>query len=307
MINTRNKNTGIYTGIMMLIAAVMIIFWAIQLGGENTPRVWRAFFINYLFFTSAAAGLVVWPAIITTAGGDWMGSLEKVCWSGMAFSIPSLVALIVLWTSADNWAPWLEAESHNSWWLNNPFLFLRNFLMQAIFWTLAWVFLQKRFSPKKHVYGAWLAFLYAITFSLAGFDFIMPLELEWKSMVVGGYFFISGLYIAAAAWAFISIVSMKPDTKILRTIAKLVFVFCLLTTYLMMSQLLPTWYGNQPHETVFLIPRINFSWEKISHLLLVMVYLGPIPLLVSGWSKRTPYFLGIVTLMILTEIGRAHV
>ncbi len=295
----KNKNTGLIIGVTGVIAIIMIIFWALQLGGDNAPRVWRAFLINYLFFTSLAAGLVVWPAIITTAGGDWMGPLEKVCWSGLGFSVPSLLALIVLWIGSESWAPWLNPDPHKAWWLDNTFLFSRNLVMQLIFWTLAYVFLKKRHSAEKHVYGAWLAFVFAITFSFMGFDFIMPLEAEWKSMVVGGYFFVSGLYIAAAAWAFISVVSDKPDTKILRVIGKIVFAFCLLTTYLMMSQLYPTWYENQPHQTIFLIPRMNLSWLTITQVLLVMVYLGPIPLLVSGWAKRNPTFLGLVTAMIL--------
>lgn len=295
-----NKHISLLIGVTLVIAAIMIIFWAMQLGGDNTPRVWRAFFINYLFFTSLAAGLVVWPAIIVTAGGDWMGSLEKVCWAGIAFSVPSLVALVVLWIGSENWVPWLNPAPHREWWLNNNFLFARNLLLQVIFWVLAWVFLRKRYSSQKPVYGAWLAFVYAITFSMIGFDMIMPLEPEWKSMMVGGYYFISGLYIAAAAWAFISIVSTKPNTKKLRVVGKIIFAFCMLTTYLMMSQLLPTWYENQPHEAVFIVPRYNLAWLDISHLLMVMVYLGPIALLVSAWAKRTPAYLGVVTGIILT-------
>ena len=294
-----NRKTGIITGVTAAIAAIMIIFWALQLGGDQAPRVWRAFLINYLFFTSLAAGLVVWPAIIVTAGGDWMGPLEKVCWAGFSFSVPSLLALIVLWAGSQNWVPWLEPEAHHAGWLNNTFLFARNLIMQLLFWFLAWLFLKNRRSAKKHVYGGWLVFVYALTFSLVGFDLIMPLDLHWKSMVVGSYYFVSSLYLAAAAWAFISIISGKPDTRILRTIGKLVFAFCLLTTYLMFSQLLPSWYENQPHMTSFIIPRYNFAWVSISYLLLVMVYLGPIPLLVSGWSKRNPVFLGVVSAMIL--------
>lgn len=295
----RNRNTGIIAGITAVIAIIMIILWALQLEGGQTPRVWRAFLINYLFLTSLAGGLMVWPAIIVTAGGNWMGSLEKVCWAGFALSLPSLVALMVLWAGSESWVPWLDPAGHRAWWMDNTFLFSRNLVMQVLFWALAWLFLKKRHSKKKHVYGAWLVFIYAVTFSLIGFDFIMPLDPHWKSMVVGGYYFVSSLYIAAAAWAFISVIMQKPDTRILRTIGKLVFAFCLLTTYLMFSQLLPSWYENQPHMTSFIIPRYNLSWVGISYLLLVMVYLGPIPLLVSGWSKRNPLFLGIVSAMIL--------
>ena len=294
-----HRNTGIITGITTVIAIIMIIFWAVQLGGDQAPRLWRGFLINYLFFTSLAGGLVVWPAIIVTAGGDWMGSLEKVCWAAFSFSVPSLLALVVLWAGSGNWVPWLDPAPHRAWWLDNAFLFSRNLIMQLLFWGLAWLFLNKRYSAKKHLYAAWLVFVYALTFSLVGFDFIMPLDPHWKSMVVGGYYFVSSLYIAAAAWAFISVISQKPNTKPLRTIGKLVFAFCLLTTYLMFSQLLPSWYENQPHMTSFIIPRYNLSWLHISYLLLVLVYLGPVPLLMSGWSKRNPAFLGTVSAIIL--------
>jgi len=64
----------------------------------------------------------------------------------------------------------------------------------------------------------WLIFIYVVTFSIAGFDFIMSLDPEWHSMMMGGYFFINGLYAAVTAWTFISVFSGSPDKKLLWTL-----------------------------------------------------------------------------------------
>jgi hypothetical protein len=298
MIKNKSKTRSIIV-ISGLIALAMIVLWAVQLQTGETSRVWRGLLIGYLFFTSVAAGLVAWPAIITTSGGDWMGSYEKIGWAGLSFSIPSLLALILLWIGSNTWVPWLEPEPHRAWWLNNNFLFARNLIMQLLFWFLALLFLKNRHKHNKNIFSSWVVFIFAITFSLVGFDLIMALEPEWKSMMIGGYFFISALYTGAAVWAFTAIIIKDKHTKALRTIGKIVFVFCLLTTYLMFSQLLPIWYENLHHETVFLIPRMNYEWLSISRLLLILIYIGPIPLLISGWAKRTPWYLGIVTLIII--------
>ena len=71
------------------------------------------------------------------------------------------------------------------------------------------------------------------------------------------------LIAAAAAWA-LMIVGKPVDVSQRHDVGKLVFAFSLMTTYFMYSQLLPIWYENLPHETRFLVPRMDLDgWEKI--------------------------------------------
>lgn len=291
----KSYNTAIiFSG---LITICMLVAGYFILSGGDVHRIWRSILINYLFFTPATAGLVVWPAIVVASNGKWMGSLERFCRTGISFAIPSLIGLIILWKGSTEWAPWLHSEKA---WLDNTFLFTRNFIALTVFWILALLFMGYRNTGKRVVAAGWLIIMYAITFSLMGFDFVMALEPKWYSMMAGGYFFISGLYTAAAAWALLSAILEKPLKKEgLHDIGKLVLTFCMLTSYLMFSQLLPIWYENLPDETIFLIARMNFAWKGIGYLLLGIIYLGPVIILLSRELKRNPVLMTWVSLIIL--------
>jgi hypothetical protein len=174
--------------------------------------------------------------------------------------------------------------------------------MLILFWISAFYFMLIRKSANRTLPAVIVILLYVITFSLAGFDFIMGLNPGWHSMMIGGYFFIAGLYAAAAAWAFISVIGGKPQKDALTDIGKLIVTFCMLTSYLMFSQLLPIWYENLPGETNFVVPLYNLAWKKISYVLLAVIYIGPLVFLMSRWSKRNYVFMGIVSMMLLAGL-----
>ena len=97
--------------------------------------------------------------------------------------------------------------------------------------------------------ACWLAFAYCAVFTLLGFDMVMALDPHWFSTLFGGYFFVSGLYAALAAWTLITALrSAAPDKERLHDLGKLMVAFSLLTVYMMYSQLLPQWYENLPNE-----------------------------------------------------------
>lgn len=296
-------NKGEKAIVLFSVAAVIILLavWFFLLNKYDHPRIWRALLINYLFFTSVSAGLVVWPAIVVTSGGEWMGSLEKYCRAGLAFSLPSVIALAALWAGSPEWAPWAGIKGQG-FWMNNSFLFLRNIILLILFWTVAFYFSFNVSATKRRSSAITLILLFVVALSLNGFDLIMSLNPRWHSMMIGGYFFSAGLYAAAAAWAFMAVVAEKPDRASLTDIAKLIITFCLMTTYLMFSQLLPIWYENLPEESTFLVPLLNLAWKKVSLLVTVVVYLSPIILLMTKWSKRSYLSMGVVSLILLAGL-----
>ncbi len=127
----------------------------------------------------------------------------------------------------------------------------------------------------------------------------MALDPHWFSSLFGGYFFISGLYIAMAGWVAVSAAS-GDDACPLSDLGKLLLAMSMLTTYMMFSQLLPIWYENLPHEVRFLIPRMELArWGLVSILLLATIYLGPLALLLSRRVKRSGRAMGAIAALIL--------
>jgi hypothetical protein len=132
---------------------------------------------------------------------------------------------------------------------------------------------------------------------------VMALDPHWFSTLFGGYFFVSGMYAALAAWTFFSIYSGSADAENRHDFARLLVASSLLTAYLMFSQLLPIWYENLPNEARFVLPRLTITnWPYVSVVLLVTIYLGPLVLLLTRWSKRSPVFLACVCLLLLAGL-----
>jgi hypothetical protein len=284
-----------------LIFLAGLIGWIYVLRCEDGVRAWRMFLVNFLYFGSLGAGLVTWSAITIASRGTWMGKLKNTSAGGAGFGILMLAGFIVLCFGEKNWAVWIGKEQIIGGWLNLRFMIIRNLTAFIIFWIVAVIF-ARNVNKNSRTFSGWLIFLYSVVFSLAAFDLVMPLEMKWVSTLFGGYFFISGLYIAVAGWCFLSIITGAiDDRRQLWDLSTLILTFCMLTTYLMFSHLMVIWYENIPRETSYLVPRMNITeWKIISAVLLVMVYLGPIAMLIWKNLKMNKIYMSIVCLIILT-------
>ena len=289
-----------FTLLWVLLALGGCGLWLFFLTGSDAPRAWRSLLINFLFFSSLSGGLVVWLAMVDTCKGRWHRNLERFAAAGIVFSVPSLLALIVLWLGSPSWTPWYRARYHQGVWLGNAFLFGRDLAGLVIFWGLAYYYLLQRAKDAGRLYAPLLILVYCLVFSLLGFDLVMALDPKWYSNLAGGYFFMSGLYIAISAWALFSAWHSEVHADQLHDLGKLMVAFSLMTTYLMYAHLLPFWYENLPGEIRFPVQRMhNGQWRLVSYFLLCLVYFGPLVLLLTEWSKRNRWSLGIISLLVL--------
>lgn len=275
--------------------------WILRIIYCDSQKTWQLFLVNFSYFSSLGAGLVVWPAIVIASRGTWMKKLRYSATSAVAFLPFTFISLILIFIFAKNWAIWNGKEQILQKWLNIPFMAFRNIAGLVIFIIPAAIF-SHGIKSQSRVMSGWIIFIFSIVFSLFGFDLIMPLQKMWVSAMFGGYFFISGLYIAIAGWCLLSIIQGTIENKEqLADFGKLTLTFCLLTTYLMYAQLLVIWYENIPRETSFLVPRMNITqWPKISIVLLIMVYIGPVGLLIWKNLKYSKIYMAFVSFVVLT-------
>jgi hypothetical protein len=292
-----------WSGAVLLLA---LLGWgAVALWGDR-QRAWAVLLVDFLFLSSLAAGFVVWPAIVLVSRGAWMGSTQRTALAGVVLLPFCLLVLVVLFLGLGAWAPWFGQRLPNSWWLNAPFLVTRDLVALAFFIWLAFRFvaaMQRGRQPRKLAAG--LIFTYAIVFSLLGIDLVMALQPDWYSLLFGVYFFISGLYLAAAGWTFATVlVDRRATPEQLHDLSKLIVAFSMLTAYMMFSQLLVIWYENMPKETQFLVPRMNWvtHWPAISIVLLAFVYLGPLILFLPQRAKRTSRYVGVICGLLLAAL-----
>ncbi|SNB46688.1 hypothetical protein [Geobacter sp. DSM 9736] len=299
--STGNRYHGVSlrTLLWALLAVGGWLIWLKFAVGDDSPRAWRALLVNFIFFTSLAGGLAVWPAIVRACNGSWHTGIERLAAAGIGFSVPSLLALLVLWIGSPHWSPWYISRFHQGIWLDNSFIFARDGLALLLFWGAAVHYTARR-KGNGMVAGGILIALYALVFSLLGMDLVMALDPHWFSTLAGGYFFISGLYIAITCWTFMAVWRPEAQPGHLHDLGRLVVAFSLMTTYFMYAHLLPIWYEALPHEVRFVAPRMNFQpWKSVSMALLAVVYLGPLVLLLMERAKRSRWWLGGVSFLIL--------
>lgn len=285
-----------FSGLLFLAG---IAVWGFYLTGDEADRAWRAFLVNFLYFTPLAAGLVTWSAVVLASKGKWPGETEGITLCGLGFALPSLLAFGALWAGSPHWSPWYEKSFRQGLWLDNTFVFARDAALLLLFWIFAWIYRRRRRQGGGETLAGWLILLYGIVFSLIGFDLGMGLDPKWTSSLFGGYFFVTGMYVAVAAWALLAALRHKDLTDKLHDLGKLVFAFAILSTYMMYSQLLPIYYENLPYETRFVLPRLSWPWKGVSIALLATIYLGPLVLLLTVRAKRSRIWLGGVALLVL--------
>jgi hypothetical protein len=288
---------------LALVLALGVLGWVSTALWGDAQRAWGIFLVDFLFLMSLSAGLVVWPAVVVASRGRWMGSTQRTALSGVVLLPVCVCALVLLFTEARHWAPWWHQDLPNRFWLNMPFLVTRDVICLVVFTVLAFWFsaaLHRGHRPAR--LAGWLLFVYALAFSILGIDLVMALDPHWTSLVFGMYFFISGLYLAAAAWTLATVLADPQVTADqLDDQAKLIVTFSLLTTYMMYCQLLPIWFENMPHETRYLAPRMNAitQWPAVSAVLLAVIYLGPLVLFLPRRGKRSGVYVGVVSALVL--------
>lgn len=296
----KKKATAIFflSGIIFILG---VIGWLYFVFYGDQSRAWRALLINFIFFTPLATGMIVWPAITIVSQGTWAKPLERSAFAVLYFAVVSIAAFIVLWVGHSHWAGWMTYQNlPQGFWLNSKFVFIRDIIVLVIIWVLCAAFvirMQKGASPKL---AGWLCFAYGVVFTLIAFDMVMVLDPHWFSALFGAYFFVSGMYAALAAWTVLSIISGATTVEHRHDFGKLIVAVSLLTAYMMYSQLLPIWYEALPAEVRFVIPRLSATqWRYVSAILIFTIFLGPLVLLLTRWSKRSPVFLAAVSLLML--------
>ena len=111
----------------LLAAAGLVAFLAMVLGA-GTARAWRAYFVNWLFWTGLSQAGVLFAATQIIAGARWSHPVRRIAEASAAFLPVSFVLFLVLWLGRVHVFPWISApveEWPKSFWLRDWFVFTR--------------------------------------------------------------------------------------------------------------------------------------------------------------------------------------
>ena len=141
--------------------------------------------------------------------------------------------------------------------------------------------------------STWFLLFFAVSSSIAAWDWIMSIDTHWFSTMFGWYMFASW-WVSALAVIILLVSSLKAagylkvvDANHLHDLGKFVFAFSIFWTYIWFSQFLLIYYANIPEETVYFLERMqNSPYSWIFYTNIIMNFVLPLLLFMTRDSKR---------------------
>jgi hypothetical protein len=145
---------------------------------------------------------------------------------------------------------------------------------------------------------------FAVTSSMAAWDWVMSIDTHWFSTLFGWYTF-AGIFVSALAGLALLTSYLKSKGYLdevnenhLQDLGKFVFAFSIFWTYLWFSQYMLIWYSNIPEEVTYYMQR--FDEYKVATLTaLALNFLVPFLLILPRESKRNLGLLSMAAIIVL--------
>jgi NNP family nitrate/nitrite transporter-like MFS transporter len=276
-----------------------------------SARAWAGVLLNAFYFLSLALGAMVFVSIYHVSNAGWSAAIRRVAEAMMNYLPFGAIAMLAIFFGRHTLYEWTHLSvtqvsaglRMKLAFLNTPFFFARMFVALALWIVFAKLLLKESrqqdkdgslahtFRSKK-ISAVFLA-VFAVTFSVSGFDWLMSLEPEFYSTIYAFYCF-SGLFLSGvAALAVLAILlrrrGLLPQLSEdhLHSLGKLIFAFSTFWAYIWLSQYLLIYYANIPEETVYYLRRTaTGGWKFFFLLNLFLNWLLPFVLLISRRAKR---------------------
>lgn len=308
------------------IALVVIGLAAAIYGVNSSPQqAWPHLLLDVFYLVSlGVAGLFV-LATQRVTGARWSAALRRIPESVMLLLPIGSILMLALLFAANRLFPWMQpgffahapAIAGKVAYLHPSAVFARTIVSLAL-WT-GFCLLMRRTSlrqdnqPERNLelhrrltsYAVCFTPIFAVTFTLFAFDWLISLEPDWFSTMFGIYVFAGTFTQGIAAVTFTAVALRRgPMREVitehhLHDLGKMLFAFCTFWAYIWTCQYLLIWYGNLPEEVTHYITRTNGPWVYLFALNLILNWVLPFTLLLSIPAKRSAKMLLAICSMVL--------
>ncbi|MCL4281640.1 MAG: quinol:cytochrome C oxidoreductase [Flavobacteriales bacterium] len=324
---TISKRARTFTLALIVIGLVMAAFGVAGDHTDHKQYTWAAFYANALFFFFIGLGCLFFYALNHVTETAWTVLVKRV-YEAIAQYVPlgAITVLVVLVAGSmglNHIWHWMDARTVDvndaanydthiaklTAYLNKPFFWVRAILMLATF-----VFFTRWFRKhslkmdqetgetllrshwKNYHRSVGFIVLFAFFSSLLAWDWIMSIDVHWKSALFGWYVF-GGMWAGGMITAVVLVLYLKGKGYLpqvngshIQDMGKWVFAVSFLWSYLYFVQYLLIWYSDIPEEVTYYKVRIDHHPWLMWGMFFVNFAL-PMVLLMSRDSKRSPKFL----------------
>lgn len=198
-----------------------------------------------------------------------------------------------------------------------PFFFLLRMVFFFVVWYWFFMMLRKHSlredieGGSKHWYkmrslSAIFLVIFAVTTSIAAWDWVMSIDIHWFSTMFGWYTFASW-WVSGLALITLIVISLKDKGYLsivndnhLHDLGKFIWAFTIFWTYIWFSQYLLIYYANIAEETIYFVERLSTGqYATVFYLNLILNFFLPFFLLMTRDAKRHSRILKIVCSIIL--------
>jgi hypothetical protein len=295
-------------------------------------RLYTTLWMNNVFFTGLGIIGLFFVAIQFAAQAGWSAGLKRIPLAmGNWIPISGIIMLglwflvkgdIFHWSHANVYAQGADYDAILDkkgpfffWPLANgtfPIFFVARIVIFFGLWYMFFIWIKKEMMAEdldadtKHWYKARtlstiFLIIFAVSSSVAAWDWVMSIDTHWFSTMFGWYMFASW-WVTGLAFITFVVVSLKDagylkvvNANHIHDLGKFVFAFSIFWTYIWFSQFLLIYYANIPEETVYFIERMTtapYNW--IFFLNLILNFVLPFLLLMTRDAKRQMTMLKVV-------------
>ncbi len=285
-----------------------------------------------VFFLGVSTIGTVFLAINYVAYAGWSVMVKRISEALSVWVIPGAIIMLVVfligrhdifhWTHEgimEKGNPNYDAIiAGKSGFLNIPFYLIRTVVYLGIWAYFSWKLRQLSLAEDRLGGTVWFhksinasalfLVLYAVTSSMAAWDWVMSVDTHWFSTMFGWYVFASWWVSGIAAIALTAIFLKQAGylkaltSNHMHDLGKLMFGFSIFWTYVWFSQFMLIWYANLPEEAVYYNQRLGGfegRYTGIFFFNLVINFVFPFLGLMTRDAKRQMIIMKIVCIAIL--------
>ena len=308
-------------------------------------RLYANIWINNVFFAGISIIGVAFFAIQYAAQAGWSVGLKRIAFSfGSWLPIAGILMFVSFfimghdifhWTHHSLYLEFLEDGSRNPefdsiingkkafffWPMEDHPSVPVFFLARMVIFFGIWYFLFNKLrglAMKEDIEGGtdrwyqmrkWSAIflvIFAVSSSIASWDWIMSIDTHWFSTMFGWYVFASWWVSGLSLTALIAVLLKdKGYLKVVNAnhihdIGKFMFAFSIFWTYVWFSQFLLIYYANIPEETIYFVERwLNDDYSSLFFLNLLLNFFLPFLVLMTRDAKRHSRFIKVIAPIII--------
>jgi hypothetical protein len=285
-----------------------------------------------VFFVGVSVVGTVWMAIQYVAYAGWSVSVKRISEALSAWLLPGGIIMLVIfllgrhdifhWTHEGimekGHANYDKIIAGKSGFLNLPFYLIRMVTYLGIWWffskKLRELSLAEDLNGGTYYFhksiktAALFLVLFAVTSSMAAWDWVMSVDTHWFSTMFGWYVFASW-WVTGIACILLTAIFLKQagylrllSANHIHDLGKFMFGFSIFWTYVWFSQFMLIWYANLPEEAVYFNQRLGgfegrYTWMFFFNLAINFVF--PFLALMTRDAKRQMIMLKIVCIAII--------